>query len=230
MGDCDDTDKKIRNLSNYMIGRRSYKHEHQTWAAKFYLCEVLNFVNVIFQIIFTDYFLGNSFSDYGLEALKWASEDLENRVDPMSKVFPRMTKCTFFKFGSSGTIQNVDALCVLGMNIINEKIFVFLWFWYIFLALLTGGNVGEKIELFLVISSSYVFLSVYRLMTVLMPNIRGKLIKLEEFGFRMRPSAEHQRKIEHLLTDSTYSDWLIIYYLVQCMDKKNFAKLINQVG
>ena len=139
----DDTDKKIRNLSNYMIGRRSYKQEHQTWAAKFYLCEVLNFVNIIFQIIFTDYFLGYSFSDYGLEALKWASEDLEFRVDPMSKVFPRMTKCTFFKFGSSGTIQNVDALCVLGMNIINEKIFVFLWFWYVFLALVTGGNVGE---------------------------------------------------------------------------------------
>jgi len=212
MGDCDDTDKKIRNLSNYMIGRRSYKQEHQTWAAKFYLCEVLNFVNVIFQIIFTDYFLGHSFSDYGIEAAKWASQDSENRVDPMSKVFPRMTKCTFFKFGSSGTIQNVDALCVLGMNIINEKIFVFLWFWYIFLALVTGGNI------------------VYRLVTVLMPNIRGKLIKLEEFGFRMRPSPEHQRKIEQLLTDSTYSDWLIIYYLVQCMDKKNFAKLINQMS
>ena len=27
MGNCEDTDKKIRNLSNYMIGRRSYKHD-----------------------------------------------------------------------------------------------------------------------------------------------------------------------------------------------------------
>ena len=71
--------------------------------------------------------------------------------------------------------------------------------------------------------------AVYRLVTVCLPNVRGKLIKLEEFGFRMRPSQEHKRKIEHLLEDSTYSDWLIIYYLVQCMDKKNFAKLINQV-
>ena len=144
MGNCEDTDKKIRNLSNYMIGRRSYKHEHQCWAAKFYLCEVLNFVNVIFQICFTDYFLNYSFSNYGLEAATWASQEAENRVDPMSEVFPRMTKCTFFKFGSSGTIQNVDALCVLGMNIINEKIFVFLWFWYIFVALVTGANIGEQ--------------------------------------------------------------------------------------
>jgi hypothetical protein len=33
-----------------------------------------------------------------------------------------MTKCTFHKFGGSGTIQKFDALCVLGMNIINEKV------------------------------------------------------------------------------------------------------------
>ena len=85
-------------------------------------------------------------------------------------------------------------------------------------------------ELLLTISEYNFCFSVYRLVTVLMPDIRGKLIKLEEFGFRMRPSAEQQRKIEHLLTDSTYSDWLIIYYLVQCMDKGNFRKLINQVG
>ena len=34
----------------------------------------------------------------------------------------RMTKCTFHKYGGSGTIQKFDALCVLGMNIINEKV------------------------------------------------------------------------------------------------------------
>lgn len=34
----------------------------------------------------------------------------------------RMTKCMFQKFGPSGTIEKLDALCVLGMNIINEKV------------------------------------------------------------------------------------------------------------
>lgn len=45
------------------------------------------------------------------------------------EVFPRVTKCTFHKFGASGTIQKHDALCVLALNILNEKIFIFLWFW-----------------------------------------------------------------------------------------------------
>ena len=37
-----------------------------------------------------------------------------------------MTKCHFGLYGGSGTLQKFDALCVLGMNIINEKV-IFIW-------------------------------------------------------------------------------------------------------
>ena len=34
----------------------------------------------------------------------------------------------FHKYGGSGTLQKFDALCVLGMNIINEKVLIsFIW-------------------------------------------------------------------------------------------------------
>jgi len=42
------------------------------------------------------------------------------------------------KYGGSGTIQRFDALCVLSMNIVNEKIYIFLWFWFIILAVATA--------------------------------------------------------------------------------------------
>merc|ERR1719180_553384 len=51
----------------------------------------------------------------------------------MSRVFPRMTKCIFEKFGFSGTVETHDALCMLPINVVNEKIYVFLWFWLLFL-------------------------------------------------------------------------------------------------
>ena len=50
----------------------------------------------------------------------------------MIYIFPRMTKCTFHKFGVSGEVEKHDALCILPLNIVNEKIYIFIWFWYIF--------------------------------------------------------------------------------------------------
>jgi hypothetical protein len=55
----------------------------------------------------------------------------------MIYVFPRMTKCTFHKFGTSGNIEKHDALCILPLNIVNEKIYIFIWFWLLLLGLLT---------------------------------------------------------------------------------------------
>jgi hypothetical protein len=50
----------------------------------------------------------------------------EDRVDPMSRIFIKVTKCTFHKYGLSGTVENHDGLCSLTLNVVNEKIFVFL--------------------------------------------------------------------------------------------------------
>ena len=38
-------------------------------------------------------------------------------------------------------MQKFDGLCVLPLNIINEKIYVFLWFWFVILAITTGIQV-----------------------------------------------------------------------------------------
>ena len=74
----------------------------------------------------------------------------EDRIDPMSRIFPKMTKCIFHKYGGSGTIQRFDALCVLSMNILNEKIYIFLWFWLIILAVITAINLLIRITSFFI--------------------------------------------------------------------------------
>ena len=35
-----------------------------------------------------------------------------------------MTKCTLELYGPSGTVQNYDGLCVLPINVLNEKVCV----------------------------------------------------------------------------------------------------------
>ena len=37
--------------------------------------------------------------------LQFAALDDEERTDPMVKIFPKVTKCTFHNFGVSGSIQ-----------------------------------------------------------------------------------------------------------------------------
>ena len=75
-----------------------------------------------------DRFLGGTFFTFGVEVISFALRDDEDRIDPVIYVFPRMTKCTFHKFGASGNIESHDALCILPINIFNEKIYIFLWF------------------------------------------------------------------------------------------------------
>ena len=86
--------------------------------------------------------------------------NLSSHADPMIYVFPRMTKCTFHKFGTSGNIEKHDALCILPLNIVNEKIYIFIWFWLLLLGVLS----------FLVL--------VYRIVIIFSPYIRAFVLRL----------------------------------------------------
>ena len=74
----------------------------------------------------------------------------EDRADPMNVVFPKMTKCTFHRYGPSGTITRHDGLCILALNIINEKIYVFLWFWFVSVAMISALAILYRVIIFLV--------------------------------------------------------------------------------
>ena len=95
---------------------------------RYFFCDLLNLVNIFGQMYFVNMFLGGVFMTYGTDVLKWSEAEPGERTDPMIDVFPRVTKCTFHKYGHSGTIQAHDAMCVLALNIINEKIYVTLWY------------------------------------------------------------------------------------------------------
>ena len=66
------------------------------------------------------FLLDGEFRKYGLEVVSMMEDNPEDRCDPMARIFPKVTKCTFNKFGPTGTLMRRDALCVLPVNIINE--------------------------------------------------------------------------------------------------------------
>ena len=146
-----DRNQQLSLLVHYLKANFRY---HNNYFYYFVFCEILNFVNVILQMYLVDAFLGGAFSTYGLDVLKYTEMDQDVRVDPMIAVFPRMTKCTFHRYGSSGDVQRHDALCILPLNIVNEKIYIFLWFWFVFLAIISA------------------VILVYRLFIIFFPHLR----------------------------------------------------------
>ena len=97
-----------------------------------------------------DRFFDGTFLTFGIEVISFADRDQEDRIDPMVYVFPRMTKCTFHKFGTSGEIEKHDALCILPLNIFNEKIYIFLWFWMLIL--------GKKMHKYVICTTKAIML------------------------------------------------------------------------
>merc|ERR1711963_1181814 len=137
---------------------------HGPYALKFFFCEFLCLVNVIGQMYFTDKFLGYTFMTYGSDVFAMTFGDPEGRSDPMNMVFPKVTKCTFHKYGPSGTVARHDGLCILALNIINEKIFVFLWFWFVLLAITSALAL------------------VYRIVILSVPSLRVRIIMKKLHG------------------------------------------------
>ena len=71
----DEKDPKIEEIAKYLRLQISIKSTglkfYQNWAVKFFICECLNFVNVIGQIYFIDTFLEGEFLHYGTDVLKF---------------------------------------------------------------------------------------------------------------------------------------------------------------
>merc|ERR1712106_678679 len=81
--------------------------------------------------IIVKYFRDNRGS-HGLYFLCFIFCEVLNFVNVIGQMFlmDRFLGYEFSTYGTSGTIETHDALCVLPMNIINEKIYVFIWFWF----------------------------------------------------------------------------------------------------
>ncbi|XP_063703617.1 innexin inx3 [Culicoides brevitarsis] len=177
---------------------------HNSYSFGYFFCEFLNFINVIINIIFTDKFLGNAFLTYGPEVIKFSNMNQETRYDPMIAVFPRITKCTFHKYGASGSIQKHDAMCVLALNILNEKIYIFLWFWFIILATLSALAI------------------IYSAVILMMPTSREAVIKR-----RFRHGTK--KEVESLIRRIQIGDFLLLHLLGQNINVTQYSEILHSV-
>ena len=84
-------------------------------------------------------------SDYYIYGLTVVGELLKSSATsatldwPLSERFPRVTLCDF-QIRQLVNVQDYTVQCVLPINLFNEKIFLLIWFWLVFVAVATFVN------------------------------------------------------------------------------------------
>ncbi|XP_025202816.1 innexin inx2-like [Melanaphis sacchari] len=180
-------------------------HTHNLYAVQFFICESLNFVNVVGQMLFLHYFFEGEFVWYGLDVIRFTNMEPDERGDPMSQIFPKVTKCTFEKYGFSGTIQKFDGLCLLPLNTVNEKIYVFVWFWFLFIAVISGINL------------------LYRVAIIISTKFRFVLL-------RMKSRLSLRNDLITIIENFQIGDWFVLYQIGKNCEPRIFKELISTLA
>ena len=92
----------------------------------FIICEMLNTIMVIIAYFLTNRFLNMEYLWYGFQTWQYyrlppEEQRLSINTNPMCKTFPRIAACDYYRFGSGGQQEKVNAICILALNIINDK-------------------------------------------------------------------------------------------------------------
>merc|ERR1711915_807878 len=195
---------------------KSIFHHNSWYFASFVFCELLNFIFLAVQFFLTNMFLNNKFMWYGWSVLKYYSWSHKDRYDaelgiknPICTVFPTMTSCSIPNVGASGVAQIHNGLCVLTQNIINEKIYLVLWFWYCFL-----GPV------------SVIYLC-YRLITLMFHGVRYSLLYRK---VKRKYDDEIQKSLQYISAKGQIGDWFVLYQLSKNCNVYFFREFIRELA
>jgi len=181
------------------------KGSFRSYYFAFLACEMFNVGILLVIWVSTDKFLHGNFHNYGAEVY---GELVTKTVDfnVMCNAFPTATSCTFNQYGSGGTPEHINGICILSQNIINQKIYLVLWFWYI-LVLLIG-----------------VVQLVFEAIVIAVPAFRNLLITWN-MGKNVTPNAQ-----KFLNRSCNIGDWFVLYQLRKNTDKQFFCLLLDKLG
>ena len=112
----------------------------------YFLFNIIPVVAICSTIILLDYSFNGKYIHLGLNLIRYYIYSDHEQADPFKDIFPIIAKCYFPYGGTSGTIQWLDAFCILKFNYLNQIVFSILWFFYVsLLILLISGTVWHNI-------------------------------------------------------------------------------------
>jgi len=193
--------KDIQNAARYF---KKTMHSHFGLALRFHLSEILAVGIALGNLFLTNSFLGGHFFDYGISSFKYLGADKTDIDNPLNEIFPKVAKCTWRKYGPSGTIQFHDSLCVLPMNIVNEKTYTMLWLVYM---------VSYAVMLYVLM---------YHILLMVVSGLRTRII--------MKSLRSEESRSAYTQLRLGYGDWFLLKHLAHRMEKSHFQRFVVELA
>lgn len=207
-----DAKEKCDNL--VLTYKDHLRNKYNRYFAYFVCCEGLNVVMAVGQIFITDRFLNKQFLGYGLNLYRFyqlPAEEIRllDLTNPMCEAFPRVASCQFYIYGSGGQEASFNALCVLALNVIIDKVYLVFWFWFIILVTCGCARLLQR---------------VFQVLPYIGPSIRYFLVNWEMH--RYFKDNEHTESIKNYFKTCSIGDWFVLYQMSQNLNKKLFFNFI----
>jgi len=201
-------EKQKKLLDNYL---EFVHNKFNEYTYIFFLCELLNIFISVSQFFVTDAFLANQFIYYGVDIFNYFRlppevRELNSTSNPMCEVFPRVGNCMVNRYNRGGGQQTASAVCILALNMINDKVFAALWYLHICLIL-----------------ASIVRIAI-RTVQLLSCDVRYFMMKMTMYKYLS--NNKQIKHIKHYLRNCSIGDWFLLYQMNKNMNKKFFAEFL----
>ena len=116
------------------------------------------------------------------------------------------TGCTIKTGGTAGHPTTTEGFCILTQNIINEKIYLFLWFWFVLMFVVSALQMIFEIAIFAI------------------PSFRSMIIARQTGAYS---TGEMKKYIER---DCNHGDWFILHQIGKNTNKNFFYQLVKNLS
>jgi len=191
-------------VTDQVAGLGDFLLSHSGWfnssALKLLLCQISCLVLTVAQMYAMDLVLGNEYLSLGNNLL---SLELINQA--LTKVFPKVVKCSMIYIGPSGDPVNNSGMCTLPINIINEKIYLVLWVW------------------FLVITCVSILSLLHQACLLLLPSLR-------QMQLQRKSQVTPEHLVRSVTNQSTYGDTVLLQLIASNTDTAQFTALLGYLS
>jgi len=228
--------------------RLQKRSKTKAYYLKFIFCQCLALLVVCLLFLGTDKFIGDNgdddgrFLSYGSDVVKYHlrysfSEEFAMKFfnyedqeklrefklkNPMCRTFPTRVACKFTSGGTGGLPKTENSYCILSQNIINEKIYLALWFWFIaMIAIMSAQLIWEVCFL----TSPLVD----RILKLALPSSSGMSNYLRQFLIGQVTGTSLTRNMVTYLQNLSFGDVFVLYQLGKNTHPDFFYEMLKKL-